>query len=127
MLLSIGAFAQKGSGQSSPNPLNNVTTCQLYVATAFTPNGDGINDRFVVKYNNDCEMINYSIKIFDRWGRLVFESDDPDALAAWDGTNDGKDVKEGVYMWKVYAEMVDPANKSATETISKKGTVVLIR
>lgn len=125
--LSIAGFAQKQNGNTLPSPLNAVTTCQLYVATAFTPNDDGINDRFVVKYNGDCEMVKYSIKIFDRWGRLVYESENPEPSVAWDGTNDGKKVKEGVYMWKVYAKMIDPNKPTEAEIINKQGTLVLIR
>ena len=122
-------MAQKGNSTTvRPNPLaSSVNAYQLYVATAFTPNDDGINDKFVIKHNGDCELIEFDIKIFDRWGRLVYESEKSDEESAWDGTNQGNSVKEGVYMWKVYAKMSDPQNSSEAVIVSKQGTVVLIR
>tara|TARA_R110002096_G_scaffold276109_3_gene470076 strand:+ start:145481 stop:145915 length:435 start_codon:yes stop_codon:yes gene_type:complete len=127
--MSLLSYAQKGNGTTvKPNPLNStVNTCQLYVATAFTPNDDGINDKFIVKYNGDCELLEFDIKIFDRWGRLVYESEKANEEFAWDGTNEGSSVKEGVYMWKVYAKMIDPQNTSEAVIVNKQGTVVLIR
>ena len=129
-VLSASAFAQKTDGnQTLPtsSKSSSINLCQFYVATAFTPNGDGINDRFLVKYNDACEMLQYDIKIFDRWGRLVFESKDPGEEASWDGTNDGQNVKEGVYMWKVFSKMIDPNKADEATIINKQGTVVLIR
>lgn len=105
---------------------SSINLCQFYVATAFTPNGDGINDLFLVKYHDACIMAEYDIKIFDRWGRLIFESKDPSEESSWDGTNEGQNVKEGVYMWKVFAKMADP-NKGENTIVNKQGTVVLIR
>lgn len=128
-MMSLVSFAQKGTnGTVKPNPLNStVNACQLYVATAFTPNDDGINDKFLIKHNGDCQLIEFDIKIFDRWGRLVYESDKADEEFAWDGTNEGSSVKEGVYMWKVFAKMIDPQNSSEAVIVNKQGTVVLIR
>src|SRR6185312_14775393 len=54
----------------------------VYVATAFSPNGDGMNDLLHVKSN--CNISQFSFKIFDRWGEKVFES--TDLLFGWDGT-----------------------------------------
>ena len=48
---------------------------QPYVANAFSPNGDGLNDVLHVKSN--CDISSFSFKIFDRWGEKVFESADP--------------------------------------------------
>lgn len=127
--MSMFSFAQKGNGGTvSPNPLTStVNACQLYVASAFTPNDDGINDRFVIKHNGDCELLEFDIKIFDRWGRLVYDSKKMGENEAWDGTNEGSSVKEGVYMWKIYAKMIDPLNTSEAVLVNKQGTVVLIR
>lgn len=123
MLMGTISYAQKGG-----TPINStVNLCQLYVANAFTPNGDNINERFVIKYNGDCEMLEYNMKVFDRWGRLVYESDDADTQVAWDGTSEGRDLKEGVYMWRVYAKLIDPTNTAEAEILNKQGTVVLIR
>ncbi len=63
------------------------STCPVFVPTAFTPNNDGKNDIFKVK--SVCAQIdNFNLKIYDRWGQLVFES--KDISKGWDGRYNGK-------------------------------------
>ena len=94
----VRALEKNGNNQSS---LSNKVCIDIYpliyVPTAFSPNGDGINDIFYTKGNF---MMEYEIKIIDRWGNLVFESTSPDAT--WDGTYKGKPVPEGAYMVKIH-------------------------
>lgn len=72
----------------------------LFAPSAFTPNGDGMNDVFypvgVGLTDNQFEMY-----IFDRWGQIVFESHSPDY--GWDGTDtrSGRTVKLDVYVWLI--------------------------
>jgi gliding motility-associated-like protein len=61
----------------------------------------------------------YHIEIYDRWGRLVFESDDIEN--SWDGTIDGKPAPADVYTYLVEAG----GRKKQKEAV--KGTVTLIR
>ena len=56
--------------------------CTVYVPNAFTPNGNSRNDLFQPVY--DCDFSDYKLKIFNRWGQLVFETDD--STIGWDGT-----------------------------------------
>ncbi|HCQ17315.1 MAG: hypothetical protein CMI36_12755 [Owenweeksia sp.] len=126
-LCGIEAMAQKGGGNSQNSGLNSVNTCQLFVPNAFTPNGDNTNDQFVIKYNGDCIMAEFSMKVFDRWGRLVFETEEADPSRAWDGKSEGRELKEGVYMWRVFAKLVDPAKNYEVQLVNKQGSVVLIR
>ncbi len=72
--------------------------CELFVPNAFSPNFDGINDEF--KTFTDCELANFDLKVFDRWGSLIFETTDP--REGWDGTFEGKKMSDDVYIW--YAE-----------------------
>lgn len=67
----------------------------LYVPNAFTPDGDGLNDR-VHPICTVRDPKEYRWLIMDRWGRPVFDSTDP--TAAWDG---GSRV-QGVYVWKLW-------------------------
>ena len=53
---------------------------------AFTPNGDGANEKFMVAYTG---IKKYNIKIYDRWGQLAYESNDIDD--GWNGTLNQKD------------------------------------
>ena len=70
--------------------------CQFYLPNAISPNDDGINDIFQVY--NICEYLtSFEIKIFNRWGGLVFSSQDQ--LFEWDGTFKGQKIDPGVYTY----------------------------
>lgn len=68
----------------------------FYVPNAFSPDGDGINDTFFGKGTHIAE---YNLMIFDRWGEVVFTTDNVDN--GWDGSYRGADSKPDVYVYKV--------------------------
>lgn len=73
-------------------------SCDTYtLPNVFTPNGDGSNDFFRPFPFNGVQ--NAEVKIFNRWGKLVFETDDPNIL--WDGNyqNSGNEAGEGVFFY----------------------------
>jgi gliding motility-associated-like protein len=76
----------------------------LYIPNAFTPNSDGLNDGFKAL---GVGIEEFKLQVFDRWGALVFESDDINK--GWDGSVNGKgdmeSSKQEVYVWK--AQVVD--------------------
>lgn len=81
---------------SDPIPVLNQCPCQ--VPNVITMNGDGINDTFIIKNVNDYDRVH--LKIFNRWGNLVFE--DEDYENDWQGHNmNGKELTEGVYTYLV--------------------------
>ena len=63
----------------------------------FSPNGDGVNDYFKLRTQTTNKCYDHvTVRIYNRWGQLVFESDDP--LFEWDGkSNKGKDLSAGSY------------------------------
>jgi len=65
--------------------------------SAFTPNGDGLNDVFRVKYPFTVSA--FSFAIFNRWGERVFQSND--ITKGWDGTYNGTDQNAGAYVWMI--------------------------
>ncbi|MFH0867557.1 MAG: gliding motility-associated C-terminal domain-containing protein, partial [Bacteroidota bacterium] len=70
----------------------------IEMPNVFTPNSDGSNDLFLpMQYEF---IIENKIMIFNRWGRLLYESDD--VLSGWDGTHDGRECSDGVYFWILY-------------------------
>jgi len=82
----------------------------------FTPNADGYNDYFYVRASG---IIVYNLKIFNRWGLLMFESNSPSAR--WDGkTQGGNEAPDGTYFYTLIA-------KSSDQDYSRTGTVTLIR
>ncbi len=92
--------------------------CKFYMPSAFTPNNDGTNDIFRPNYK--CLFSNYEMKVFNRWGQLIFNSKNP--LNGWNGTYNNQQQPIGVYAW----ELVYKDNLLAKK-ILKKGTVMLIR
>jgi gliding motility-associated-like protein len=92
---------------------------RLYIPQIFSPNGDGIND---VLQPSGYFVKDFRLQIFNRWGRLVFESKDPQS--GWNGIVDGQPALEGIYVW-----IVDYAGAYMDSSIreSTKGTVALIR
>ncbi|MDX9751944.1 MAG: T9SS type B sorting domain-containing protein, partial [Flavobacteriales bacterium] len=82
----------------------------FFLPNAFTPNGDGINDVFMPVANVvDLEL--YVLRIYDRWGRLLFETTDP--WEGWDGTAGGTDMPDGVYVFQ--ADVVDAIKRDRFE------------
>jgi len=62
----------------------------------FSPNKDGVNDYFKVRY---LGVYPYTINIYNRWGNMIFTSNDPNEN--WVGTYMNKGVSEGVYFYVI--------------------------
>jgi gliding motility-associated-like protein len=89
----------------------------LFVPNVFSPNGDGLNDFFEV-YSEG--LANYHISIYDRWGLLVFESDNP--AVHWNGkTKSGNTAPDGTYYF-----VLDAANFGGKQ-YNRTGFLTLIR
>jgi len=70
-------------------------TCSFFMPNAFSPNGDGLNEVFLPI--SSCSLDSANFYIFDRWGELVFESDNPQL--GWDGTFKGQNCMQGIYYY----------------------------
>lgn len=81
-----------------------VSESELKLPNAFSPNGDGVNDVFRVKYKS---LIAFQAYIFNRWGQEIYRYSLPDIDRGWDGTHQGKAVPDGVYFIVVEAEGAD--------------------
>lgn len=90
----------------------------------FSPNGDGVNDYFFI-YGNKAVSLIKSLKVFDRWGAIVFEGKDiaPNApsSAGWNGLAKGKPASSGIYVWTTEVEYLDG------EMVQLSGDVMLVR
>lgn len=91
--------------------------CDLIMPNAFTPNYDGINDIFRVKY--PFPVKSFLLRIYDRFGEKVFESND--IHKGWTGTFKGINALQGAYVWTI--SLVNSEGK----TESGKGIVTLLR
>ena len=83
--------------ESAFSPIICVDNCPIYtLPNTFTPNGDGQNDLFVPYPYCFVEKVDF--QVFNRWGNLVFQTDNPDLL--WDGRNQqGAALPDGVYFY----------------------------
>lgn len=87
--------------------------------TAFTPDGDGLNDKFFPHLiGMDLGLSRF--RVFDRWGRELFASQGQEG---WDGTwGSGTTMPQGVYVWHLEAWPMGAADK-----LEMAGSVTLIR
>ena len=93
-----------------------------FIPTAFTPNGDGLNDRFefdILGANN------IEVSVFNRWGqRIYFNPNQPNRIdnqSGWDGTLDGKLVPYDTYVYIVNVKYIQDyvlSEKSFTGTVT---------
>ena len=89
------------SGQSGPCSFSdavvvnyyNCKPCEWYAPNVFSPNDDGVNDRWQLFL--PCAFTSYILEVYDRWGSRVFATEDPEA--SWDG----RDAQPGVYVWRM--------------------------
>jgi len=111
------ATAEGCSGMDSIRVYIYKTLPSLFIPTAFTPNGDGLNDIFKPSLAG-IKQLEY-FRVFDRRGQLLYQTSQPGQ--GWNGTFHGMPQASGTYIFA--ASAVDYLGK----TIEQKGTVVLIR
>jgi gliding motility-associated-like protein len=90
------------------------TPCQLFVPKAFTPNGDGINDKFCPL--TICSFQHYELLIFNRWGELIFKTSNQ--TNKWDGKYKGSDCSAGVYIYTITYKFLSQQTKNAYGSIT---------
>jgi gliding motility-associated-like protein len=123
---STGTYVQTVSnrcGSTTDSIMVQVVPCDTCVVmpSAFTPNGDGKNDDLspIVR----CNIKEYSFKVINRWGQLLFSTTSP--TDKWDGTFNNKPVELGTYFYLIRCTPDIPANKPVD--IVMKGDVTIIR
>ncbi|MES2873181.1 MAG: gliding motility-associated C-terminal domain-containing protein [Bacteroidota bacterium] len=89
----------------------------IVIPNTFTPNGDGINDLLTVLIDNAIKI--KSFKIFNKWGDVVFTTND--IYTYWDGTRRGEPLPVGVYYW-----MVDGVDGTEMK-VKKAGSVTVLK
>lgn len=98
-----------------------IVSKNIFVPNIFSPNGDGMNDHFLIFTHSDAmSKINY-LRIFDRWGGLVLEHFDilpNDPQHGWDGTEKGQPVSPGVYVWTINVSFADGTNETITGNVT---------
>lgn len=110
--------------QSVNLQFSETANCQFTLPSAFSPNGDGIND--VLQISSNCAQLslsNFAFKVFNRWGEVVFES--YDNQTSWDGNFGREALPNGLYVW--WLEYRNPIGADCGEDVFRQGNVVLVR
>lgn len=94
--------------------------CAFFIPTSFSPNFDGINDVFGMLYSNDCKPLSMNLKIFNRWGALIFSGDGINDN--WNGICEGKILDPGTYIYQF--TFINPITNN---TEVKSGIVNLVK
>ncbi len=83
---------------------------RIYIPNVFSPNNDGINDRFQLFPRGNVVRSIVSFRIFDRWGNLLYEEKDqlPGGTEhGWNGQSNGKEVPDGAYLFSCELELFE--------------------
>jgi len=112
----VNATDANGCSATATVMVNVIANKQVFVPNAFTPNGDGQNDKWLV---SAAGAVYFNVMVFNRWGEKVFESNNLNE--GWDGTYQSKSAYAGVYTFVATATFIDGENRKL------KGGVTLIR
>jgi gliding motility-associated-like protein len=103
---------------ASDNMVVNVIPYCVKAMNAFTPNGDGINDRWQLTTADQCTR-NITVNVFNRYGHLVYSN--PNYTNTWEGTINGKPLPDGTYYYSVKYTLINGG------IIEQKGDVTILR
>jgi gliding motility-associated-like protein len=90
------ATNQLGCKDTVSKPITILPEYYIYVPNAFTPDGNRSNNYFSASTVNITQL---NVKIYNRWGELIFESDELDF--EWDGTYKGLKIQDGIFVYKI--------------------------
>ncbi|MDB2656622.1 gliding motility-associated C-terminal domain-containing protein [Crocinitomicaceae bacterium] len=108
ILFLFAVLTFSGNAQDCPE------LCAIYVPNVLTPDCEGDNCELLI-VRSECSFLAYEIKVFNRWGMVLFESDDPEVHF------DSSEVEEGSFVWMVevtYCNM-EKANYNGNVTVVK--------
>ncbi|WP_165366211.1 HYR-like domain-containing protein [Brumimicrobium glaciale] len=94
-----------------------------FIPNTFTPDGNQYNESFKPVFTSGFDPFEYKLQIYNRWGELIFESNDP--AYGWDGSYGSSQTiyaPDGVYLWKVYFKKLRD-----DENVEIVGSVNLLR
>lgn len=118
MSLSISLTDARGCHIEKDASIEQLLCCKAVVPSAFSPNGDNLNERIHVMAISDVSSV--KLLIYDRWGKQIFATRSLDDF--WDGKFQGSECEIGVYFY--YLEYMCPFKK---EKVIQKGDITLVR
>lgn len=93
------------------------TPCLPFIPNIFSPNGDRINDFFSIDFSV-CDIVDFEIYIFTRWGERIFYSNQMDFQ--WDGEYNKQKTEQGVYTY-----VISFSDKTSISKINMSGTITI--
>lgn len=118
--IKLTVYTEHGCSLSKevPEMVDVIKAGNAYIGNAFTPNGDGHNETFKPVLQG-VQNQGYLFRIYDRWGELVFQTDNINA--GWDGSYKGEPATIDTYVWLLEGYYVGDIS------FSERGNVTLIR
>lgn len=110
-------YSNQGCEDSTSSLFDLKSDELAWIPTAFSPDGDGLNDFFGAEKLTAIKS--YHMKIYNRWGQKLFET--KDATVKWDGTFMGEAVPEGVYGYEIHLRFL------TGKAWNLEGSVIVIR
>ncbi|MEO0340826.1 MAG: gliding motility-associated C-terminal domain-containing protein, partial [Bacteroidota bacterium] len=119
-IIQIEVTDQRGCIFYAEMNLNVNKTKKIYLPSAFSPNGDGVNDAFVISGDNGSIE---SFQILDRWGSLLFDQNTGrvNDESGWNGKTNGESAAPGIYYYAITIRFPDDEIKTY------QGEVMLMR
>lgn len=119
-VIQLIAFSAEGCSDTTFQEIVLEEEIIFFIPNAFTPDGDMINQYFSPVITSGIDVSTYEFKIFNRWGELVFVSNDVNL--GWDGTFGNIQVPEGLYTWTLKF-----SDKKTDNKYTYKGGVTILR
>lgn len=122
ILVTLTSSTALGCATSYELSLPVISDPIYYVPNTFTPDQDEHNQTWFPVFTSGYDPYNFNLKIYNRWGEIVWESND--SKGEWDGTygSDGRKVQSGIYTW-----IIKYANKETDEKKVVSGFVNVLR
>lgn len=120
VIASVMVSDSNGCTASDRLRINVAQDDPIFVPTAFSPNDDGINDRLNVYGDQSVALIEF-MRVYDRWGNLLFEQEDfmpNDTGIGWDGLDDGERNSTGVYVYVLQALYINGRSETFTGDVT---------
>jgi gliding motility-associated-like protein len=102
-------------GCTEKDTLQVIIRQPVKVYTGFSPNGDGINDTWIIENGEQYGSLIY-VRVFNRWGEIIFETKGYGGSQQWDGTRNGKMMPVGSYYYII--EISEYLSKPLTGTVT---------
>jgi gliding motility-associated-like protein len=105
-------------------PDDTLSNC-IIIPNTFSPGKLGTEQCFQLKYADSSAVKSFSLSVFNRWGSLVFESNN--ICQKWCGESDNKVMPAGTYIYLLRASIFDKTNAEEIMEVEKTGTITLLR